>query len=251
MKKNLFFVSLFCGLFLSLSPVQAQMFYNPKSSFDAAGSSTSGGGSIRTPEEPNYNKKEEPFEKIVSNEIRERIRPDAAYILGEPDDVYCYGIARKSPRKRDATIDGYAHIGNCGTLNDVGLAEVQKQLLKASSYDMTVSKISSCVVTPRLALRFRKNFDFVDLILAGGNCPGVIFIYGGDNREFFAKPIGEWLETFITAVSNDMEPLNQEETKEGVGLFRRREDKPKETGQKQAPAGPKQWGRRFEASSEE
>ena len=43
---------------------------------------------------------EMPFEQIVSKEIQERIRPDASYIVGEPDEVLCFGIARKSPKKR-------------------------------------------------------------------------------------------------------------------------------------------------------
>lgn len=240
----------------SPAPAEAQMFYNSGmgSGFDATGSSSYGGGTIKAAsDEDTTNKQEEPYEKAVSKEIRERVRADAAYILGEPEEVLCYGVARKSPKKRSATIDGHAHTGNCGSLNETGLAEVQKRLMQAASYDMNVSKITSCVTTPRLALRFRKGFDFVDVILSGGNCPAVLFLYGGDTKEFSARPIKEWLDTFIEAVSNDLEPLNQEEMEKSAGMmFKKKTPEEESASQKkqQKPAAPVSWGRRPVPSAE-
>ena len=245
MKKNLTFL-FYCTICVFLTfPAVAQMFYNAGSSFDSTGSTSSSATSFSV-SESDPNQEEAPFEKIVSKEIRERIRADAAYIIGEPDEALCYGIARKSPKKRSATIDGYAHTGNCGALNSVGMTEVQKQLFNSASYDMNVTKIASCVTTPRLVLRFRKGFDFVDVILSGGHCPAVVFMYGGDTKEFSAKPIKEWLDTFIEAVSNDLEPVETEEAqKQAASIFRKRTPE-EETAQKEPekPAAPTFWGRR-------
>lgn len=244
-------------LFLTASPAHAQLFYDVGGSgFDSGDDAlavpdTGLTGTAFTEEKEKPQTPEMPFEKIVAKEIQERIRPDASYIVGEPDEVLCFGIARKSPKKRSATINGYAHLGNCGSLNDTGLQEVQKQLLNAASYQLNITKISSCIVTPRLALRFRKGYDFVDLILSGGSCPGVTFMYGGDSREFYAKPIQDWLNNFISAVSNDLEPLDKDKSKEQESLFKARTVVEEPKAEPQQPAAPKVWGRRFTPRTEE
>ena len=248
MKKVCFLISLF---FMSgISNAQAQIFYNTHSDFDAAGSSRSVAKKevVENPDE--YTPPEE-YETLVSGKIRERIGPNAAVVLAQPQEVRCYGVARKSPKKRGPTIDGYAHTGNCGALNDVGLQEVQAKLLQETSYDISVTKIASCIVTPRLALRFRQDIDYVDLILSGGSCPGVFFLYGGETREFSARPIREWLDTFINAVSNDLEPVGSEEVKEEEKrVFVKRPDssaeQPDAAEENNPPPAPKRWGRRFD-----
>ena len=240
-------------LFSAAFPAQAQLFYDVGGSgFDSAEPETLEAAEFKIPEaeKPQKTEPEMPFEKIVAKEIQERIRPDASYIVGEPDEVLCFGVARKSPKKRSATINGYAHLGNCGSLNDTGLKEVQKQLLSAESYQLNVTKISSCIITPRLALRFRKGYDFVDLILSGGGCPGVVFMYGGDSREFYAKPIQDWLNNFISAVSNDLEPLDKDKSKEQESLFKARTVVEEPAPEPQKPAAPKVWGRRFAPKQE-
>ena len=247
MKKS-YHLLICCLLSLILTDsASAQMFYNAGTGFDSTGSSSHGGKSLRpaSDESDDFYKEEEPYEQIVAKEIRERIRSDAAYIIGEPEEALCYGIARKSPKKRSATIDGYAHTGNCGSLNETGMTEVQSKLFNAASYDMNVTKIASCVTTPRLALRFRKGFDFVDIILSGGNCPAVFFLYGGDTKEFSAKPIKDWLDTFIEAVSKDLEPLNPEEMeKTAANMFKKRDPAEEAKEKQEKPAAPKMWGRR-------
>lgn len=248
MKKNRLALLLSVAVFSGTTDVSAQMFYNTRSSFDKTGSTSSTyTASAKSTEEDAY-KEEAPFEKAVAAGIRERIRADAAYIVGEPEETLCYGIARKSPKKRSATIDGYAHTGNCGSLNETGMAEIQSKLFNAESYEMNVMKIASCVINPKLALRFRKGFDFVDVILSGGNCPAVLFLYGGETKEFSAKPIKEWLDTFIEAVSNDLEPVKPEELEKAAArLFKKRtteEEASAVAPPAPKPAGPKIWGRR-------
>ena len=224
----------------------AQMFYNTKSNFDKTGSTSYSASGPKIPDMDETGKEELPFEKIVSQPIRERIRADAAYIVGEPEETLCYGIARKSPKKRSATIQGYAHTGNCGSLNETGMAEIQSKLFSAESYDMNIMKIASCVINPKLILRFRKGFDFVDLLLSGGNCPAVFFLYGGETREFSAKPIKEWLDTFIEAVSNDLEPVDSAEMEKAAGRMFKKRTAEEETASEPQPqqAAPKMWGRR-------
>ena len=253
MIKNKLSLLLSVIVFLWTSGVSAQMFYNSKSSFDKTGSTSSTYANTPKSAEEDSNKEDAPFEKIVAAGIRERIRADASYIIGEPEETLCYGIARKSPKKRSATIDGYAHTGNCGSLNETGMKEIQAKLFSAESYDMNIMKIASCVINPKLALRFRKGFDFVDVILSGGNCPAVLFLYGGETKEFSAKPIKEWLDTFIEAVSNDMDPVTPEELgKAAANMFRKRVP-----GEEAAPPpppkpeGPKTWGRRVIRPQEE
>ena len=257
MKKNILSALLIGVCSIWATPASAQMFYNARSSFDTTGA-TSTTHSISALAENKGTEEEAPFEKIVSKAIRERIRSDAAYIIGEPEETICYGIARKSPKKRSVTIDGYAHIGNCGTLNETGMAEIQAKLFKEESYDMNVSKIASCVITPKIALRFRKSFDFVDVILSGGTCPAVLFLYGGDTKEFSAKPIKDWLDTFIDAISNDLEPVNEEEaSKKASNMFKKRSPEEEKAEQEEnekkqaAPAAPKMWGRRVIRQQEE
>lgn len=235
-------------LIMAAASASAQMFYNPGGrSFDSTGSATTRTASStpkQTEDEFDY-KEPEAYEVNVSPEIRERIRADAAYIVGEPDEALCYGIARKSPKKRAATIDGFAHTGNCGSLNETGMKEVQEKLFNVASYDMNVTKVVSCITTPRLALRYRKGFDFVDVILSGGNCPAVFFMYGGDTKEFSAKPIKDWLDTFINAVSQDLEPVNPEEAAQAGGsLFRKRDESEAAAPEPAQPVAPKRWGRR-------
>lgn len=238
-----------CLIAAATSSATAQMFYNPGGrSFDSTGSATTRTSSTapkQSEDEFDY-KEPEAYEVNVSPEIRERIRADAAYIVGEPDEALCYGIARKSPKKRAATIDGFAHTGNCGSLNETGMKEVRDKLFNVASYDMNVTKVVSCITTPRLALRYRKGFDFVDVILSGGNCPAVFFMYGGDTKEFSAKPIKDWLDTFINAVSQDLEPVNPEEAAQAGGnLFRKRDENEADAAPEPAqPAAPKRWGRR-------
>lgn len=241
--------------FFPIFDASAQMFYNSKSNFDKTGA-TSYSAKSKKPveEEADPNREEMLFERIVAQQIRERIRSDAAYIVGEPDETICYGISRKSPKKRTATIDGYAHTGNCGTLNETGMTEIQDKLFNSESYEMNVMKIASCVINPKLALRFRKGFDFVDVILSGGACPAVVFLYGGETREFSAKPIKEWLDNFIEAVSNDLEPLNPESTeKAAANMFRKRtpEEEAAPVEKPQSKPAPKTWGRRVVRPDEE
>lgn len=255
MKKIPLFLLTVIG-FLWTSAVSAQMFYNAKSTFDKTGSTSYSSNAQKPAEEKeDPNKEEMPFERIVSQPIRERIRSDSAYIVGEPDETICYGISRKSPKKRTATIDGYAHTGNCGTLNETGMTEIQDKLFSSESYDMSVMKIASCVINPKLALRFRKGFDFVDVILSGGACPAVLFLYGGETKEFSAKPIKEWLDNFIEAVSNDLEPLNPETNeKAAANMFRKRspeEEAAVAEKPQNKPAAPKTWGRRVVRQEEE
>lgn len=248
MKKLFFLIAL-----TAASPAAAQMFYNSRSSFDSA-KIESASETRRHPaaDDSADTQEERPFEKIVAKEIQERIRADAAFIVGEPDEVICFGVARKSPKKRVPTINGFAHLGNCGSLNDTGMKEVQKQLLAAESYDMTVTKVASCMITPRLILRFRKGYDFVDMMLSGGNCPAVSFIYGGDTREFYAKPVGEWLNNFISAVSNDLEPLESKKAGDSESMFKARSIKKEEApAEAAAPAAPLKWGRRFAPAAEQ
>jgi len=244
MKKNLLTIVLIGFFSFWTSNASAQMFYNARSGFDTTGTTSQKAATDRSSKEtaPEESKL---FEKIISQAIRERLKADAAYIIGEPDETICYGIARKSPKKRSATIDGYAHIGNCGTLNETGMSEIRSKLFDETSYDMNIMKIASCVITPKLALRFRKGFDFVDAILSGGNCPAVLFLYGGETKEFSAKPIKEWLDTFIDAVSNDLEPLNPEETEKAASnMFKKRSPQEEISDSKPEPAAPKMWGRR-------
>ena len=255
MKKHLL-LFLLAALYLSgIRSASAQMFYNPKSNFDSTGS-TSYTAQTKTAEEE-IDRKEMPFEKIVAQPIRERIRADAAYIVGEPDETVCYGIVRKSPKKRTTTLDGYAHTGNCGALNETGMEEIRKTLFDDKSYDLNINKIASCVVAPKLVLRFRKGFDFVDVLLSGSSCPAVQFLYAGETKDFSAKPIKEWLDTFIDAVSNDLEPVNPEEMeKKAAVMFRKRsveEEAPAEAAAapKPQPAAPKKWGRRAVVQQEE
>lgn len=249
MKRPFFLISLFLT-FLS-SAADAQIFYSTHSDFDATGSSRTVAKKDTSEQTDEYTPPE-PYEELVSGKIRERIEPNAAVVLAQPQEVRCYGIARKSPKKRGPTIDGYAHTGNCGALNEVGLQEVQQKLLQETSFDINVTKIASCIVTPRLALRFKQDIDFVDVILSGGSCPGVFFLYGGETKEFSAGPIKEWLDTFIDAVSNDLEPVgSDEEPKEEekrVFIKRPSSDDSSEAAQTQEPAAPpapKRWGRQF------
>ena len=248
MIKNKILLFLSIAGFLGTTDVSAQMFYNSRSSFDKTGSTTSTYSDPKKSSDDDTYREEAPFEKAVAAGIRERIRADAAYIIGEPEETLCYGIARKSPKKRSATIDGYAHTGNCGSLNETGMAEIQSKLFNAESYEMNVMKIASCVINPKLALRFRKGFDFVDVILSGGNCPAVLFLYGGETKEFSAKPIKEWLDTFIEAVSNDLEPVKPEELgKAAERLFKKRRPEEETSATPPPPpkpAAPKTWGRR-------
>ena len=248
MKKNLLLTLLAAvGSFWAVA-ASAQMFYNAQSRFDSTGSTSSSYSQPAKNSDEDTNKEEAPFERIVSKPIRERLKADASYIIGEPEETICYGIARKSPKKRSATISGYAHTGNCGTLNETGMSEIQAKLFNAQSYDMNITKIASCVITPKLALRFRKGFDFVDALLSGGTCPAVLFLYAGETKEFSAKPIKEWLDGFIEAVSNDLEPLDQAEMEKTAGnMFKKRT--PEDEGaaaapQPEQPPAPKMWGRR-------
>ena len=103
MKKNLLSAVL-VGLFsIWASNTSAQMFYNARSSFDTTGS-TSYKETVEKPSKDDTSEENaSPFEALVSKGIRERIKSDAAYIIGEPEETLCYGIARKSPKKRKIT----------------------------------------------------------------------------------------------------------------------------------------------------
>ncbi len=232
-----------CSLVFLTTTAQAQMFYNAGSSFDTEKTTSHTSFAKDMPAKREL----EPFEKLIAQEIRERVTPDASYILAEPDETLCYGVARKSPMRRTLTINGYAHTGNCGSLNDMGLSEVQKRLFDIKSYETPLKKASSCIVSPQLTLRFRKGFDFVDVVISGANCPAVSFLYAGETKEFSAKPMGEWLNEFITAVSNDLEPIDEGKIEQQASVLFKKQEKEepaKQVKTETAPAAPTVWGRR-------
>ncbi|MCQ2914884.1 MAG: hypothetical protein MJ247_06795 [Alphaproteobacteria bacterium] len=187
------------------------------------------------------------FEQIISKEIRERIRPDASYVFGEPDEVMCFSIERKSPRQRTATLDGYKHKGNCGSINEEGLARIQEIFFKAESFDMGVTKITNCTISPKVLLRFRKNYDFGDILLAGDNCPAIVFVYGGDTKEFYGKPIRDKINEFIEVVNSNVDDLKLGNDKEKEAMFKARTIEEDATEKEEAPKK-KAWGRRFDSA---
>ena len=245
-KQYALFLSVFaCLTLLSATKAEAQMFFS--SSYDKGVKDNA--SETKTPSDI-YDS--DPEVSGISASIRDRLRLDGLRVVVKPDEVYCYGIARKNPRTKSETISGYALTGTCGSLNEEGLEAIKEKFLEPSSFDMTTPKISAaCVVKPKLLLRFRRGVDFVDVVLSGDKCPGLIYLYAGDSKEFYAKPMSEWLDNFITAVSNDLEPLtNEEETKKSQQIFIRKksEETAKEPEADAAPAEPekpKVWGRRF------
>ena len=149
-------------------------------------------------------------------------------------------------------MNGYEHVGNCGSLNAEGTKAIQENLLKDSSYTLGMAKPSTCVSTPKLLLRFRKGYDFADLLLSGEGdaCPVVTFLYGGETRELYANKNKEWLKDFIAAVSSDIEPLD---LKDSESMFKARKLEPKSEDSQAGADTPaeekvpeqKVWGRRF------
>lgn len=247
MISKLFFATLLVWT-LNISDSNAQMFYS--SSFDSAPSAQQTPAKNK-PKAPEHD--EDPETEHVPSPIKERLRNDALRIVVKPDEVLCYGISRKKPKDKTDTISGYALNGECGTLNEEGLAAVQEKFLNLASFDMTTPKISSsCVIKPRLLLRFHRGVDFVDVVLSGEKCPGILYLYGGETKEFLAKPMNEWLDTFISAVSNDIVPISEVTKKDDKQIFVRRKkadetEKPKEAAEtaEETPAAQKTWGRRF------
>lgn len=209
MNKKLLLTCLLVSV-LTASNAGAQMFYS--SSYDSGFSKSSS-----TPEKPKNEPVEDtdPETKDIPAPIKDRLRLDAVHVLAAPDEVYCYGIARKNPKNKTDTVSGYALNGECGTLNEEGLKAVQEKFFDLASFEMSASKISSaCVIKPRVMLRFRRGIDFVDAVVSGDKCPGIVYFYAGETKEFYAKPISEWMDTFITAVSNDVIPIGADpETK--------------------------------------
>lgn len=245
MKKNLFvsLISFFCLIF-STTQASAQMFFS--SSFDQ--------GVKEKTEETKLNREayeNDPELSGIPHPIRDRIRADALRVLFKPDEVYCYGISRKNPQTKSDTISGYALTGSCGSLNEEGISAIKEKIFSVNNFDMTVSKISAaCIIKPKLLLRYRRGIDFVDIVLSGDKCPGFVYLYAGDTKEFYAKPMSEWMETFITAVSNDIEPINDENLNESKQLFIRKKPQQQtkpvaETSNSASPQQPVVWGRRF------
>ncbi len=244
MRKTPYFIAMLWSFVFFTSSVQAQMFYSSGSSFDTE---RSGSQNNLAKESTGQKKELAAFEKMIAQEIRERVGADGSYILGEPEETLCYGVARKSPMKRTLTISGYAHTGNCGTLNEMGLSEVQKRLFDVKNYDSPLRKSGACIIAPRLVLRFRKGFDFVDVVISGDSCPSISFLYAGDTKEFSAKPMGDWLNTFIEAVSKDLESVDEKKVEEMSAAMFKKVDKsaPKvEEKAPEAPVAPPVWGRR-------
>lgn len=189
------------------------------------------------------------YEAVIGEGVRREIRiSDAAYIYGEPDEVLCFSVRRKSPKVRQPTLNGYEHVGNCGSLNEEGMKEIQGNLFKDDGYSLGMMKPSDCVSSPKLLLRFRKGYDFADLFLSGDgdSCPVVTFMYAGESKDLYANRNKEWLKNFITAVSSNIELLETAK-KDSGSLFRARKVDPQEeeAGQVEQPVEQKVWGRRF------
>ena len=222
---------------LTAFDAKAQMFYS--SSYDSGFSKQSAAAEKKDADA--VAEDTDPETKEIPSSIKERLRYDATHVLAAPDEVYCYGISRKNPKNKTDTISGYALNGECGTLNEDGLKAVKEKIFDLTSFEMSTAKISSvCVIKPRVLLRFRRGYDFVDAVLSGEKCPGIAYFYAGETKEFYAKPISEWMDTFITAVSNDLIPIGADpETKKMPFMVR-----PKKAPEPPpaAPAGPAQNG---------
>ena len=233
-----------CPTLFSAAKANAQMFFS--SSYDKGVKDSS--AETKTAAAGAYDS--DPDVAGIAPQIRDRLRLTGLPVIAKPDEVFCYGITRKTKEKSE-TISGYTLTGTCGSLNDEGLTAIKEKFFEPANFDMTTPKISAaCVVKPKLLLRFRRGVDFVDVVLSGDKCPGLIYLYAGDSKEFYAKPMSEWLDNFITAVSNDLEPLtNEEETKKSQQIFiRKKSEEPAKEPEAAAPAEPekpKVWGRRF------
>lgn len=246
-------IAFLCGILFAYG-VQAQMFY------DMGGHSANKYNEAETYEvtkkEPEQKQadvsvsaeRKTGYEAVVDEGVRHEIKSDAAYIYGEPDEVLCFGVKRKNPKQRKATLNGYEHVGNCGSLNQEGVKAIQENLFKDSAYTLGVMKPSNCVASPKLLLRFRKGYDFADALLSGegDSCPVVTFIYAGESKELYANKNKEWLKDFIAAVSADVEVLENAKQDSG-SMFRARKVDPEEKIEEQPaqPAEQKVWGRRF------
>ena len=124
--------------------------------------------------------------------------------------------------------------------------EPTQYLIECRDFDLDAN------IGDKLTVETFRDIDFVDVILSGGSCPGVFFLYGGETKEFAAGPIKEWLDTFIDAVSNDLEPVGSDaepkEEEKRVFIKRPSSDDSGEAAQTQEPAAPpapKRWGRQF------
>ena len=243
MKKNAFLICLLTAAIFSFN-AKAQMFYS--SAYDKGVQKSGTEADYQSP-----SVERDPDTDSIPQPIKERLLNNALRVLAKPDEVYCYGISRKNPKNKTETINGYALNGECGTLNDEGLKAVQEKFFNPASFDMATPKISqACVVKPKLLLRFRRGIDFVDAVLSGEKCPGIVYLYAGETKEFYARPMHEWLDTFILAVLNDLTPIDSENPKNKELFLRKKktdaaETKQENTGTEAAPAAPKTWGRRF------
>lgn len=244
-------IALLCGVLFTYN-VQAQMFYDmgghSATKYNDAESFEPRKEAVKKQVETSVvAEKKTGYEAIIDDAVRREIKSDAAYIYGEPDEVLCFGVKRKKAKERMATLNGYQHIGNCGSLNPEGVKAIQENLFKETGYTLDMMKPSTCVSSPKLLLRFRKGYDFADLLLSGDgeSCPVVTYIYAGEAKELYANRNKEWLKDFITAVSADVEELETAK-KDSESMFKARKVEPKTQVEEQTkPVEQKVWGRRF------
>lgn len=209
---------------LTLSSAEAQYGYKSSKSKTSTTRSAGSGTSSQAEEE-------ETLAPAVA--LSQRLIPDAMRILMEPTDVECFAVKKKAYQAEKPSFLGLELQGMCGVLSKSALTEVQHVLFgEAEKYDFI--KPMKCVFNPKVALRFSRGVDHVDILISPKKCVGLKYYYA--DRHFTVKTdlAENWLTRFTDGVRADMVPVKLEEVAP-LSTLKKKEEKRQWTTKESAP----------------
>jgi hypothetical protein len=124
------------------------------------------------------------LQKDIVPLIVDKIPEAAAYNIHNPEQVFCYHIAKRPKGYTGYTIGNYQVVDYCGELDFDVLTTTYEPLFTRSPNIITT--VSKCVIEPKIMLRFVRGVDYTDVLLSSP-CPSFTVFYGGKYNSFNIK----------------------------------------------------------------
>lgn len=108
----------------------------------------------------------------------------ASQNISNPEQVFCYVVAKKDENYQGYTLNNYAITDYCGEL-DTSLITTSYEALFTQGPNI-ITAPSDCRIQPRIMLRFVRGVDITDVLLSSP-CPSFTVFYAGRYKAFNVK----------------------------------------------------------------
>ncbi len=137
-------------------------------------------------------------EKVLSNFISSRISSATAENIEKAEKVFCYTIDLPEAEYNGYKIHGMKITGSCGELSKEGINLFQTAVLN-NGYAFS-SSTESCVISPKILLRYFYGIDSTDVIFSSP-CHSLTFFHDNEAVILNASPSKEIIDELVKAYS--------------------------------------------------